>query len=826
MRWSIAVVVALVAMAARGLLNPWFGNALPFVFAFPAVALVAWVAGVAPALAAALICAAWVLAPWVDPSLDPESTWLPMAAFLPSALLVAFLISHLAHRLRVTSQPAHASMGALAESELSSEESGSTLQWLRATMWLGALVPLVVFVGVAWYLHGQAVTQAKLALDRTVRVAEEHARKVFETDIALLNRTLDLLGDEPEPNLLAREPEIHQALKNMTSDLPQLQGIFVTGPSGHMVATNRMMPAPHHIDSSDREAFTHHRDNGPQPLVSELLTSRATGEPFFDISIRRGLRDGSFGGSISTSMNPGYFQGFYRQLTGGEEALSVALVHADGAELAAWPRTTASAQGRAAAILLGIDAGTGVLDTTILGGGEGFVTARQLTPYPMAVMAWMSRGAALAPWYAQLWLLGAIMFPIAIALLYTAWIALQKTRRSLKAVEKLRQETFQRQRAEETLRQAQKLEAMGRLTGGVAHDFNNLLMVVSNNVFLQRRLKPELADSAPLSAIERAVGAGTKLTRQLLSFSRRQALRPETISLQRHLEPVLEMLKTAIGSSIDVSYKVDPATAPIEVDAAELELALLNLAINAKDAMPGGGRLEITAANAAKGEPAGRDGAFIVIVVHDTGSGIPPDVIDRVFEPFFTTKPVGHGTGLGLSQVYGFCTRAGGTAQVESREGEGTTVRMYLKATSAAASAPASVGTASLEHLRGLRVLLVEDNADVAEATRAVLESLGCEVIRSPNADDAWTRLRRRPRDFDLMLSDIVMPGSMNGIELATRARADYPTLPVVLMSGYSESMSDAERLGLEVIPKPTPPEVLAAVLEKIVRGRRTATPA
>jgi CheY-like chemotaxis protein len=159
---------------------------------------------------------------------------------------------------------------------------------------------------------------------------------------------------------------------------------------------------------------------------------------------------------------------------------------------------------------------------------------------------------------------------------------------------------------------------------------------------------------------------------------------------------------------------------------------------------------------------------------------------------------------------------------VESREGEGTTVHMYLKATSGATSAPADVGSTSLEHLGGLRVLLVEDNSEVAEATRAVLESLGCEVIRSPNADDAWSRLQRRPRDFDLMLSDIVMPGSMNGIELATRARSDYPTLPVVLMSGYSESMSDAERLGLEVLPKPTPPDVLAAVLDRIVSGRRT----
>ncbi|MEP6944005.1 MAG: ATP-binding protein [Betaproteobacteria bacterium] len=269
--------------------------------------------------------------------------------------------------------------------------------------------------------------------------------------------------------------------------------------------------------------------------------------------------------------------------------------------------------------------------------------------------------------------------------------------------------------------------------------------------------------------------------------------------------------------------QVAPDTAAIEVDAAELELALLNLAINAKDATPSGGRLRIAVANAAKGEPGGRDGSFVTISVHDTGSGIAADVIDRVFEPFFTTKPVGHGTGLGLSQVYGFCARAGGTARVESRQGEGTTVRMYLPATSKATNEPASSSPGSLEHLSGLRVLLVEDNSEVADATRAVLQSLGCEVTRSPNADDAWGRLQRRPRDFDLMLSDIVMPGSMNGIEFATLARKTYSALPIVLISGYSESMADAEGLGLEVLPKPAPPGVIAAVLDRIVSARRTA---
>jgi signal transduction histidine kinase len=231
-------------------------------------------------------------------------------------------------------------------------------------------------------------------------------------------------------------------------------------------------------------------------------------------------------------------------------------------------------------------------------------------------------------------------------------------RHQLAALAALRTESENRDRAERALRRAQKLEAMGQLTGGVAHDFNNLLMVMGNNVHLLRRLRPELADDARLAAIARAVGSGEKLTRQLVAFSRRQALRPQVLRLQDVLPALVDLIKPAVGSRVQVATSVAPDAAAVELDPAEL-------ALNARDAMPGGGQLTITARDAtdSKGRPE------VVLSVSDTGQGIPPELQERVFEPFFTTKPVGEGTGLGLSQVYGMCTQAGGTARIESRPG-------------------------------------------------------------------------------------------------------------------------------------------------------------
>ena len=695
-------------------------------------------------------------------------------------------------------------------------ESISTLRWLRAAGWLAAMLPLVMFIAAAAYLYRADVLRAQLAVERVALVAEEHAQKVFETNIALIRRALDLLGDAPTPELLANEARLHESLKRMTEGLTQLQGIFAMDAAGTMIATNRAFPAPHQIDFTDREFFRHHKAGGSQPFVSEYLTSRTTGEPFFDISMRRSLADGRFGGAVSTSLRPDYFNGFYRQLVGEENHVGVALVRNDGAVLASWPEPpTASDTGAGTRWSLKGDAQ--VSRRKVPGGGEGYLADRTVPGYGVRVVAWMPWSAVLAPWFGQIALLALLMLPISAGLVFLTRVAEQKTRRSLEAYEELRLESARRQRVEDVLRQAQKLEAVGRLTGGVAHDFNNLLTIVHTNAYLLRRGPHGLADNPQLAAIGRAVETGTRLTRQLLSFSRAQPLRPETISLQRHLPAALEIIKTAVGSRIRVHCDVHPACAPVKVDTAELELALLNVCINAKDAMPDGGDLYVAARNAAIGEPPGHEGAFVVIEVRDVGSGIPPGAIEHVFEPFFTTKAVGQGTGLGLSQVYGFCVSTGGTAMVESRVGEGTTVRLYMPAASEPARDDEDARPAAAETLDGVRVLLVEDNDEVAEATAAALGASGARVTRAIDADDARRKLAASA-DVDVVLSDIVMPGSMSGIQLAKLLRAERPGLPVVLTSGYSEQATEAVALGLEVVAKPASPQTLAAAIAKRVR--------
>jgi two-component system NtrC family sensor kinase len=311
----------------------------------------------------------------------------------------------------------------------------------------------------------------------------------------------------------------------------------------------------------------------------------------------------------------------------------------------------------------------------------------------------------------------------------------------------------------------------------------------------------------------RAVQSGTRLTRQLLSFSRKQALRPELIALQSWLPGAEGLLRSTLGSRIAMEVAVDADVCPVSVDAAELELALINLVLNAKHAMPAGGRLRITARN----EGASEDGTTMVAVaVADTGIGIPADVLPRVFEPFFTTRMNEAGSGLGLSQVQGFCAQAGGRARIASEPGVGTKVEMLLPAEHPLAQTPAAAVAADPGRVAG-RVLLVEDNDDVAQSTVAILQAAGLEVKHQWNADAALAALQGGAVLPDVVLSDIEMPGKLSGMDLAFRLRELWPRLPVVLITGYAKQLEDAVSGGLRVLPKPTPPQELLRELRRAI---------
>ena len=387
-----------------------------------------------------------------------------------------------------------------------------------------------------------------------------------------------------------------------------------------------------------------------------------------------------------------------------------------------------------------------------------------------------------------------------------------------------REAQLQLERAQVQLAQSQKMEAIGHLTGGVAHDFNNLLMIVKGQVQLMRLRTKEPKDIRSLDAIEQAAQSGANLTRQLLTFARRQRLENITIDLAERLSSVRDLLESSVGGAIRLEMSVPKDIWRVETDPSEFELALVNVAVNARDAMPNGGTLSVRAQNLTLDGRAMMplSGEFVALSLSDTGTGIAPDVLAKVFEPFFTTKEVGKGTGLGLSQVYGFARQSGGDVHVASKQGEGTTVTLYLprsKANAVPPEQPAPVGDAMRG--RGL-VLVVEDNTEVGEVSTLMLEQLGYQVVRADRPAAAFDILARRD-DIALVFSDIVMPGDMDGLGLARAMRERYPRLPVLLATGYS---SAAERVGQEfpIIRKPYDYNALGVAV-KIALARAAVRP-
>jgi nitrogen-specific signal transduction histidine kinase/CheY-like chemotaxis protein len=373
-----------------------------------------------------------------------------------------------------------------------------------------------------------------------------------------------------------------------------------------------------------------------------------------------------------------------------------------------------------------------------------------------------------------------------------------------------------REKAEAALRQAQKMEALGQLTGGVAHDFNNLLMAASSGLELLGRAKDQERRDKLAEGMRNALDRGAQITQQLLAFSRRTPVNSEVLKLDEHIDTLASLLDHSLRENVSVRFALPADLWAVDVDVSQFDVAVLNLAVNAKDAMPHGGLVCIAATNrpAALG---GRDA--VEIAVEDDGVGMSAEAIEKAFEPFFTTKEVGRGTGLGLSQVYGFVQSAGGTVAIDSEPGRGTTISMLLPRSLPQPEAAATIAAAT-EHgsLNGLRVLLVEDDPNLNELVGQMLEEQGTRVLAATTAAEGLALFESTP--VDAVLSDMVMPGEMGGLDLARRMRAVRPDFPVVLMTGYSAAAGPAAAEGFTVLRKPFTMAALVTSLEKALRRR------
>jgi signal transduction histidine kinase/CheY-like chemotaxis protein len=415
------------------------------------------------------------------------------------------------------------------------------------------------------------------------------------------------------------------------------------------------------------------------------------------------------------------------------------------------------------------------------------------------------------------------MAALVVTVLGVAQSALRRANRELgeralalgEANAQLKVQIEERARAEDQLRQAQKLQALGQLTGGIAHDFNNLLTVIQGSADMLRR--PGLDEKKRMRFAEAIVQAATRaaaLTGQLLAFARRQPLQPEAIDINELIVGMADLLDRTLGERIEIRTRLSPGLCAIDADRAQLESALLNIAVNGRDAMPEGGALTITTAAAAP--VAGR--AMLAIAISDEGTGMDEETLSRAIEPFFTTKVTGKGTGLGLSQVYGFATQSGGAVDISSTPGRGTTVTLLLPCgTAAAAAERGAERIGRLESRRRGRVLLVEDNEEVGEFAEILLKELGHRVVRARSGEEALELAAGT--HFDAVLSDVVMPG-MSGLELAEELEKRRPGLAVLLTTGYSDEIAESGTGGRPVILKPYRLDALADAIDGVMGER------
>jgi two-component system, NtrC family, sensor kinase len=698
----------------------------------------------------------------------------------------------------------------------------AAIRLLKLMMVASVVLPAVLFAFAAWVNYRNIKMVADERIDRSLDILHEHALKVLQTVERTFAETDEIVRDMSDDDIRRNETRLHFRLERIVKALPQLQGIAIIDRDGHPLVSANTLPVPRNLDFSDRDYFQAQRNGSAGTYVSTIHSPRmrGIGSYFFALSQRRPSDDGTFRGVVSVAVLPDYFESFYAKMSSTEGSY-FSMARADGGFLARYPvpknrmikldEHSELRQG----IGRGLDHSIYTVDSQV-DHIDRRIGYRKLTGFPLYVLAGVEKSAITGEWLGNMSSHLIFGLPATAFLVSGLALALRRTKR-------LYDEADRREAAEGALRQSQRMEAIGQLTGGVAHDFNNLLMIIGGSA---QRLRGELTEKKHrrlLEMIATATQRGETLTRQLLTYSRQQTLTPQVVDLAQRLPLVRELLTRSLRADIDIKVDVPDGVCAVRVDPGEFELAILNLAVNAKDAMPNGGTLSIRAKRVTlKGEATaeGLTGEFVAVRVADTGHGIAPEILTRVFEPFFTTKEIGKGTGLGLSQVYGFAKQSGGTATITSTEGRGTAITIYLPRSKDVPQTPSPQSQAQAPAEPAGTVLLVEDNADVAEVGADYLRQLGYRVRSVANAQAALAALRL-DSDVDLVFSDILMPGGMNGLDLSRAIGERFPTMPVLLTTGYSASAQDAVRQGVVVLQKPYDLDALRRSIRDAIEGAR-----
>jgi signal transduction histidine kinase/ActR/RegA family two-component response regulator len=691
-----------------------------------------------------------------------------------------------------------------------------------------------------WRAREKAIATAFRETSNLTNVFEEYTARTFQAiDGVLGNLSVGSTRiDMQEPG---SEPRLIGILIDQLRNHPQVASFGIVDDTGQIIAHTRTT-WDRSLSFSDRDYFTVHRDNLYSGIfIGSFVRSRMSGEWLFIVSRRLERADGTFAGIVFATMDLRYFAGLYASIDVGANG-GVTLIHRDGTILARAPNHDdfigKSAAGSEFFRVHLPQADRGSL--VIRGAGDAsdlFMSYRGIPNAPLVISVAFADSDVLADWNRSI--AGYVAAGTGLIFLISAsvilairgrerHIALVEARRAREAAQRETERMAQLQRVEEQLHQAQKMEAVGQLTGGIAHDFNNLLMVVLGNLDeVADRLSRDDSLRPLVRAAIAAAERGADLTQQLLAFARRQPLRPQPLDCNEIIQSMADLLRRTLGERIDIHVKLAPDLPAAVADAAQVQNALLNLTINARDAMPDGGTLVIETSVAQLDEDYRATNAdvvlgdYLLIAVSDTGVGMSPAVMARAFEPFFTTKEIGKGSGLGLSMVYGFAKQSGGHAKIYSEVGQGTTVKLYLPVAPGSATAiPAAGGEVELAHARkDEAILVVEDDVLVRDTVTRLLRALGYRVLEAAGADAALAVLHS-DQAIDLLFTDVVLPGRLGGRELAVEGRKIRRGLRVLFTSGYTQDSAVHQgRLddGVFLLSKPYKKDALARTIRGLL---------
>ena len=696
----------------------------------------------------------------------------------------------------------------------------AALRLLKTMLVASIVIPLALFSYASWINYRDTIAHADEQLTASLNILSEHASKVFQSVDLAITSVDAIVGDLSDEQIEARQEALHSQLSKLEKALATVDAIFIADRNGRALASSAIFPLPPDTSVADRDYFQAQAERNAGTYVGAVLQSRATKERFFGVSRRRPADDGQFTGIIMISVVPKVFTEFYKQLAGDTSA-SFSLARSDGAILARYPAPPGDVThyGPDSEFIrsIGSQPERGIVTTTSIDGTQRRIAYRKLGNSDLYVSDGLQTDEIYSRWIRLM--ASHLIFGIPATLFLFGLVLL-----TIRRTQAFYAEAERRELAEQALRQSQKMEAVGQLTGGVAHDFNNLLTIIIGNLGIAKRgvveARAERALNNALVGAERAA----QLTQRLLAFSRRQPLNPRVLDVNKLIVSISDLLVRTLGENIELESIGAAGLWKVEADASELESTLLNLALNARDAMPEGGKLTIETSNAYLDEGycqqhAGvAPGQYILIAVTDNGGGMSAETIDRAFEPFFTTKEAGKGTGLGLSQVYGFMKQSEGHVKIYSESGEGTTIKLYLPRRDGNEAAHSADEPVSSERGRAETILIVEDDDGVRQYASEILRDLNYQIIE---AKDSATALRLLDADkkFDLLLTDVVLPGK-NGRELATEVERRRPGTKVIFMTGYSRNaIVHHGRLdpGTALIQKPLIERVLAQKIRQIL---------